>query len=98
MTTVGYGALDEEQATGENRLTLSIAADGTLTYAAAHQAMEPQLNKVILDSIQRWTYLPAVKHGQLQDAKAKCWCATAMAGSALYRPRCVSRRKNEGIT
>ncbi|MNL83810.1 hypothetical protein D3C87_2115690 [compost metagenome] len=33
--------------------------------------MEPQLNKVILDSIQRWTYLPAVKHGQLQDAKAE---------------------------
>ena len=71
MTTVGYGALDEEQATGENRLTLSIAADGTLTYAAAQLPMEPQLNKVILDSIQRWTYLPAVKHGQLQDAKAE---------------------------
>ena len=32
--------------------------------------MEPMLNKVLLDSVKRWTYLPAVQHGQLQDAKA----------------------------
>ncbi|WP_058049747.1 hypothetical protein [Janthinobacterium sp. Ant5-2-1] len=71
MTTVDYGVLDEKQAAGENRLTLSIAADGSLTYAAAEKPMEPQLNKVIQDSVKRWTYLPAVKHGQLQDAKAE---------------------------
>ena len=27
------------------------------------------LNKVLLDSVKRWSYLPAVQHGQLQDAK-----------------------------
>ncbi|MGK5047943.1 hypothetical protein ACQ4WP_18900 [Janthinobacterium sp. GB4P2] len=69
MTTVAYGVLDEKHATGENRLTLTIAADGTLSYAAAELPMEPMLNKVLLDSVKRWTYLPAVKHGQLQDAK-----------------------------
>ncbi|NVI83588.1 hypothetical protein [Janthinobacterium sp. BJB401] len=69
MTTVAYGVLDEKHATGENRLTLTIAADGTLTYAAAELPMEPMLNKVLLDSVKRWTYLPAVQHGQLQDAK-----------------------------
>ena len=69
MTTVTYGVLDEKHATGENRLTLTIAADGTLSYAAAELPMEPMLNKALLDSIKRWTYLPAVKHGQLQDAK-----------------------------
>lgn len=69
MTTVDYGVLDEQHATGENRLTLTIAADGTLSYAAAELPMEPQLNKVLLDSVKRWTYLPAVQHGQLRDAK-----------------------------
>ena len=69
MTTVTYGVLDEQHATGENRLTLTIAADGTLTYAAAELPMEPMLNKVLLDSVKRWTYLPAVQHGQLRDAK-----------------------------
>ncbi|WP_425251471.1 hypothetical protein ACPJXG_14540 [Janthinobacterium sp. NFX145] len=69
MTTVAYGVLDEKHATGENRLTLTIAADGTLTYAAAELPMEPMLNKVLLDSVKRWTYFPAVQHGQLQDAK-----------------------------
>lgn len=69
MTTVAYGVLDEKHATGENRLTLTIAADGTLTYAAAELPMEPMLNKVLLDSIKRWTYLPAVQHGQLRDAE-----------------------------
>ena len=71
MTTVDYGVLDKQHAAGENRLTLSIAADGRLTYAAAEMPMEPQLNKVMQDSVKRWTYLPAVKHGQLQDAKAE---------------------------
>lgn len=71
MTTVDYGVLDKQHAVGENRLTLSIAADGSLTYAAAEMPMEPQLNKVMQDSVKRWTYLPAVKHGQLQDAKAE---------------------------
>ncbi|WP_322427023.1 hypothetical protein [Janthinobacterium sp. GMG1] len=69
MTTVAYGVLDEKHATGENRLTLTIAADGTLTYAAAELPMEPMLNKVLLDSVKRWTYLPAVQHGQLRDAE-----------------------------
>lgn len=69
MTTVEYGVLDEQHATGENRLTLTIAADGTLSYAAAELPMEPQLNKVLLDSVKRWTYLPAVQHSQLRDAK-----------------------------
>ncbi|MGK5037796.1 hypothetical protein [Janthinobacterium sp. LB3P118] len=69
MTTVEYGVLDEKHATGENRLTLTIAADGTLSYAAAELPMEPMLNKVLLDSVKRWTYLPAVQHGQLRDAK-----------------------------
>jgi hypothetical protein len=69
MTTVEYGVLDEKYATGENRLTLTIAADGTLSYAAAELPMEPMLNKVLLDSVKRWTYLPAVQHGQLRDAK-----------------------------
>jgi hypothetical protein len=71
MTTVDYGVLDKQHATGENRLTLSIAADGTLTQAAAEMPMEPQLNKVMQDSVKRWTYLPAVKHGQLRDAKTE---------------------------
>ena len=71
MTTVTYGVLDEKHATGENRLTLTIAADGSLSYAAAELPMEPMLNKVLLDSVKRWTYLPAVKHGQLQDAKVE---------------------------
>lgn len=71
MTTVDYGVLDKQNATGENRLTLSIAADGTLTHAVAEMPMEPQLNKVMQDSVKRWTYLPAVKHGQLRDAKAE---------------------------
>lgn len=71
MTTVDYGVLDKQHATGENRLTLTIAADGTLSYAAAELPMEPMLNKVLLDSVKRWTYLPAVKHGQLQDAKVE---------------------------
>ncbi|WP_071077460.1 hypothetical protein [Janthinobacterium lividum] len=71
MTTQTYGVLDEKHATGENRLTLTIAADGTLSYAAAELPMEPMLNKALLDSIKRWTYLPAVKHGQLQDAKVE---------------------------
>ena len=26
-------------------------------------------NKAVLDSVQRWTFQPAVKHGQLQAAK-----------------------------
>jgi len=69
MTTVEYGVLDEKHATGENRLTLTIAADGTLSYAAAELPMEPMLNKVLLDSVKRWTYLPAVQHGQLREAK-----------------------------
>ncbi|MGK5030102.1 hypothetical protein [Janthinobacterium sp. MDT1-19] len=69
MTTVAYGVLDEKHARGENRLTLTIAADGSLSYAAAELPMEPMLNKVLLDSVKRWTYLPAVQHGQLQDAK-----------------------------
>lgn len=69
MTTVAYGVLDEKHATGENRLTLTIAADGTLSYAAAELPMEPMLNKVLLDSVKRWTYLPAVQHGQLREAK-----------------------------
>jgi len=69
MTTVAYGVLDEKHATGENRLTLTIAADGSLTYAAAELPMEPMLNKVLLDSVKRWTYLPAVQHGQLRDAE-----------------------------
>ncbi|WP_219118786.1 hypothetical protein [Janthinobacterium sp. UMAB-56] len=69
MTTVAYGVLDEKHATGENRLTLTIAADGTLSYAAAEKPMEPMLNQVLLDSVQRWTYLPAVQDGQLRDAK-----------------------------
>ncbi|WP_426070973.1 hypothetical protein [Janthinobacterium sp. DSP2-3-3] len=69
MTTVAYGVLDEKHARGENRLTLTIAADGTLSYAAAELPMEPVLNKVLLDSVKRWTYMPAVQHGQLQDAK-----------------------------
>ena len=69
MTTQTYGVLDAKHATGENRLTLTIAADGTLSYAAAELPMEPMLNKVLLDSVKRWTYLPAVQHGQLQDAK-----------------------------
>ncbi|SDA56326.1 MULTISPECIES: hypothetical protein [unclassified Janthinobacterium] len=69
MTTVTYGVLDEQHATGENRLTLTIAADGTLSHAAAESPMEPMLNKVLLDSVKRWTYLPAVQHGQLRDAK-----------------------------
>ncbi|OEZ54090.1 hypothetical protein JAB5_09000 [Janthinobacterium sp. HH103] len=69
MTTVEYGVLDEQHATGENRLTLTIAADGTLSYAAAELPMEPMLNKVLLDSVKRWTYLPAVQHGQLREAK-----------------------------
>ena len=68
MTTVEYGVLDEKHATGENRLTLTIAADGSLSYAAAELPMEPMLNKVLLDSVKRWTYLPAVQHGQLRDA------------------------------
>ncbi|PLY39391.1 hypothetical protein CSZ94_26665 [Janthinobacterium sp. ROICE36] len=71
MTTVTYGVLDEKQSSGENRLTLSIAADGSLSYAAAERPMEAMLNKVLLDSVKRWTYLPAVKHGQLQDAKVE---------------------------
>ena len=71
MTTVDYGVLDARHATGENRLILSIAADGSLTHAAADMPMEPMLNKVMLDSVKRWTYLPAVKHGQLQDAKVE---------------------------
>ena len=69
MTTQTYGVLDAKHATGENRLTLTIAADGTLSYAAAELPMEPMLNKVLLDSVKRWSYLPAVQHGQLQDAK-----------------------------
>ena len=69
MTTVEYGVLDEKHAAGENRLTLTIAADGTLSYAAAELPMEPMLNKVLLDSVKRWTYLPAVQHGQLLDSK-----------------------------
>src|SRR5450830_1624450 len=69
MTTVAYGVLDEKHATGENRLTLSITADGSLSYAAAELPMEPMLNKVLLDSLKRWTYLPAVQHGQLREAK-----------------------------
>lgn len=69
MTTVAYGVLDEKHATGENRLTLTIAADGSLSYAAAELPMEPMLNKVLLDSVKRWTYLPAVQHGQLRDAE-----------------------------
>ncbi|MEG0885528.1 MAG: hypothetical protein RSH52_30225, partial [Janthinobacterium sp.] len=71
MTTADYGVLDKQHATGENRLTLSIGADGSLTHAAAEMPMEPMLNKVLLDSVKRWTYLPAVKHGQLQDAKVE---------------------------
>ena len=71
MTTVDYGVLDGQHATGENRLTLTIAADGTLSSVAAELPMEPMLNKVLLDSVKRWTYLPAVKHGQLQDAKVE---------------------------
>lgn len=69
MTTVAYGVLDEKHATGENRLTLTITADGTLSYAAAELPMEPMLNKVLLDSVKRWTYLPAVQHGQLLESK-----------------------------
>ncbi|PIF08083.1 hypothetical protein [Janthinobacterium sp. 13] len=69
MTTVDYGVLDAKHATGENRLILSIAADGSLTLATAELPMEPMLNKALLDSVQRWTYLPAVQHGQLMDAK-----------------------------
>ena len=69
MTTVEYGVLDEKHAAGENRLTLTIAADATLSYAAAELPMEPMLNKVLLDSVKRWTYLPAVQHGQLLDSK-----------------------------
>ncbi|WP_215409269.1 hypothetical protein [Janthinobacterium sp. JC611] len=69
MTTVDYGVLDAKHATGENRLILSIAADGSLMHAAAELPMEPMLNKVLLDSVKRWTYLPAVQQGQLQDAK-----------------------------
>ena len=71
MATLDYGVLDAKHATGENRLTLSITADGSLTHAAAQLPMEPMLNKVLLDSVKRWTYLPAVKHGQLQDAKVE---------------------------
>ena len=69
MTTVAYGVLDAKRAAGENRLTLTITADGTLSHAAAELPMEPMLNKVLLDSVKRWTYLPAVQHGQLQEAK-----------------------------
>ncbi|SDN56397.1 hypothetical protein SAMN05216517_111181 [Janthinobacterium sp. OK676] len=69
MTTVAYGVLDEKRAAGENRLTLTITADGTLSHAAAELPMEPMLNKVLLDSVKRWTYLPAVQHGQLLEAK-----------------------------
>ncbi|MGX9772569.1 hypothetical protein ACWYXN_03570 [Janthinobacterium aestuarii] len=69
MTTVAYGVLDEKHATGENRLTLTITADGTLSYAAAELPMEAMLNKVLLDSVKRWTYLPAVQHGQLLESK-----------------------------
>ncbi|MNN53903.1 hypothetical protein D3C81_1686910 [compost metagenome] len=69
MTTVAYGVLDEKHATGENRLTLTITADGTLSYAATELPMEPMLNKVLLDSVKRWTYLPAVQHGQLLESK-----------------------------
>nr|WP_314605950.1 hypothetical protein [uncultured Janthinobacterium sp.] len=69
MTTVAYGVLDEKHETGENRLTLTITADGTLSHAAAELPMEPMLNKVLLDSVKRWTYLPAMQHGQLQEAK-----------------------------
>jgi len=69
MTTVAYGVLDEKRAAGENRLTLTITADGTLSHAVAELPMEPMLNKVLLDSVKRWTYLPAVQHGQLLEAK-----------------------------
>lgn len=69
MTKVAYGVLDEKHATGENRLTLTITADGTLSYAATELPMEPMLNKVLLDSVKRWTYLPAVQHGQLLESK-----------------------------
>ena len=69
MTMVAYGVLDQKHATGVNRLTLTIAADGTLSYAAAELPMEPMLNKVVLDSVKRWTYLPAVQHGQLLESK-----------------------------
>lgn len=69
MTTVAYGVLDAKRAAGENRLTLTITADGTLSHAAAELPMEPMLNKVLLDSVKRWTYLPAVQHGQLREAQ-----------------------------
>ena len=69
MTTVAYGVLDEKHAKGENRLTLTITADGTLSYAAAELPMEAMLNKVLLDSVKRWTYLPAVQHGQLLESE-----------------------------
>ena len=69
MATVAYRVLSEAQASGESRLTLSIAADGSLTAARAEQVMEPMLNKVILDSLKRWTFNPSVKNGQFQDGK-----------------------------
>lgn len=69
MASVSYGVLDAAQATGENRLTLTIAADGSMTYVVAALPMEPMLNKVVLDSVKRWIFQPAVKHGQLQEAK-----------------------------
>ncbi|MEG2032681.1 MAG: hypothetical protein RR376_18695, partial [Janthinobacterium sp.] len=69
MATVAYRVLSEAQANGESRLTLSIAADGSLSAARAEQVMEPMLNKVILDSLKRWTFNPSVKNGQFQDGK-----------------------------
>ncbi|MCX7290141.1 hypothetical protein, partial [Janthinobacterium sp.] len=41
MATVAYGVLDEKHANGENRLTLSIGADGSLTHAAAEVGLDP---------------------------------------------------------
>ncbi|MCC7641809.1 MULTISPECIES: hypothetical protein [unclassified Janthinobacterium] len=69
MASVAYQVLNAAQASGESRLTLSIAADGSLTAARAEQFMEPMLNKVILDSLKSWTFNPSVKNGQFQDAK-----------------------------
>ncbi|NHQ92431.1 energy transducer TonB [Janthinobacterium lividum] len=69
MMTASYGVLDEKNATGEYRLTLSIAADGSLSQVVAELPQEPMLNKAVLDSVKGWTFEPAVKHGQLQDAK-----------------------------
>ncbi|ATD61308.1 hypothetical protein CNX70_14945 [Janthinobacterium svalbardensis] len=93
MATATYGVLDERNSTGEYRMTLSIAADGSLTQVVAELPQEAMHNKAVLESVKRWTYEPAVKHGQLKDAKIDVM-VRYRDGRVSFVPDPVARAEN----